>query len=91
MDNQPYEPWDDAKLADWKKFWESDLGQEYLQKLEDIKQLIVADILKSAFNNESLLAFAGRAAGVDAIIQDIRAIVATATEKAKEGKKAKEK
>ena len=89
MDNQP---WNSAQLADWKRFWESDLGQDYLLKLERTKQLVFANIINNAnATQDSIMNLAGRAAGIDAVIQDIRAGIAAATEKAKEDKPKKKK
>lgn len=69
MDNQP---WDKAKLEEWKKFWESEMGQESLKKMESIKDHWVSEALRQTDPNV-IAACAGRAAGVEIIMQDIKA------------------
>lgn len=83
MDNQS---WDRAKLADWKVFWESEVGQEYLAKLEEVKQMIFVNIMNNS-DKEALANLAGRAAGIEIIIQDIRQGMLTANEDEKEDEK----
>ena len=75
--------WDKAKLAEWKAFWESDIGQEYLEKLEDMKTVLFTKIMNGA-DKEMPANLAGRAAGVEIIIQDIEQGINAANEQRKE-------
>lgn len=85
MDNQS---WDKAKIADWKRFWESDLGCDYLAKLEEIKESIFTGIMNNA-DKDMLANLAGRAAGIEIVIQDIKQGIIAANENEKEEKAAK--
>ena len=77
------ESWDKAKIADWARFWNSDIGQEYLAKLEEVKQLVFMNIMNSA-DKEALANLAGRAAGIEVVIQDIKQGIVTGKENEKE-------
>lgn len=85
MDNQS---WDKAKIADWKRFWESDLGCDYLAKLEEIKESIFMGIMNNA-DKDMLANLAGRAAGIEIVIQDIKQGIIAANENEKEEKAVK--
>ena len=69
MDNQP---WDKARLEEWKKFWESEMGQESLKKMQAIKDQWMNEALGQSDPNV-IAACVGRAAGVEIIMQDIKA------------------
>ena len=69
MNNQSF---NETQTKDWAKFWEGELGQIYLQRLENTKQLILNEIMNCT-DKEALSNLAGRAAGVEIIIQDILA------------------
>ena len=86
MDNQS---WDKAKIADWKRFWESDIGQEYLAKLEEVKQILFVNIMNSVEKEGTIMNLAGRAAGIEIVIQDIKQGIIAANENEKEDKAAK--
>lgn len=86
MDNQS---WDKAKIADWKRFWESDIGQEYLAKLEEVKQMLFVNIMNSVDKEGTIMNLAGRAAGIEIVIQDIKQGIIAANENEKEDKAAK--
>ena len=82
--------WDKAKIADWKRFWDSELGQDYLAKLDATKQMIFLEIMNNS-NREVLSNLAGRAAGIEIIIQDIKQGILTAEQNEKEEKKTAKK
>lgn len=77
MDNKP---WDKAKLDEWKKFWESEMGQEALAKMRKIKEQCLADSMGQADPN-FVSAYVGRAAGVELVLQDIQAGIDAANRK----------
>lgn len=70
MDKQ--KAWDKAKLEEWKKFWESEMGQEALNKMQSLKdqclQLSMTPTDPNAVNY-----YVGRAGGIDLVLQDIKA------------------
>ena len=84
MDNQA---WDTSKLKEWKKFWESEMGQEALNKMRKIKEQCINDSMTQADPN-FISAYIGRAAGIELVLQDIQAGIA-ALEQRKEEEKAK--
>ena len=69
MDNQS---WDKAKLEEWKKFWESDMGKEALAKMQAIKEQMLTEAINQV-DTKMITACVGRAAGIDLIMQDIQA------------------
>ena len=75
MENQP---WDKAKLEEWKKFWESEMGQEALAKMKSLKMRCL-DFAVQAKTDEVTF-YVGRAAGIDLILQDIEAGIRAANE-----------
>ncbi len=82
MDNPLF---NEKQTKDWAKFWQGELGELYLQRLDNTKQLILAEIMNNA-DKEMLSNLAGRAAGIELIIQDIRAGILAGNNKAKEAK-----
>ena len=72
MDKEEPKAWDKAKLEEWKKFWDSEMGQEALKKMEFLKNDILERALAPA-QTEAVTYYVGRAAGVDLVIQDIKA------------------
>ena len=80
MDNKKNEAWDKPKLQEWKKFWESEMGQEALGKMREIKDQCLADSMGQADPN-FIAAYVGRAAGVELILQDIQAGITAADRK----------
>ena len=69
MDNKA---WDKPKLQEWKKFWESEMGQEALAKMLHIKDLCLTHALEQT-DPDAVAFFVGRAGGVDLVLQDIQA------------------
>ena len=77
MNSQPF---NETQAKDWAKFWESDIGKLYLERLENTKQLILGEIM-TCTDKEALSNLAGRAAGVELIMQDILAGVEAGKDK----------
>ena len=69
MDNQP---WDKAKLEEWKRFWESEMGKEAIKKIQSIKEQCLSYAMQQADPN-SVTFYVGRAGGADLVLQDIQA------------------
>lgn len=69
MDKQP---WDKARLEEWKKMWESEMGKEALAKMQAIKEQLVTESLNQADPN-MIAACIGRVAGIELVMQDIQA------------------
>lgn len=64
------EVWDKAKLQEWKKFWESEMGQEAIKKIVAIKEDYTNKSMTSSDPNW-IAACIGRAAGVELVLQMI--------------------
>lgn len=83
MNNQP---WNKDQLKEWAKFWQSDIGVAYLEKLDNTKQLILDAVMNNT-DKEMLSNLAGRAAGVALVIEDIKAGIEAGKEEDKKAKK----
>ena len=82
MDNKP---WDKAKLEEWKKFWESEMGQEALSKMRQIKDQCLHDSMMQSDPN-FISAYVGRAAGIELVLQDIQVGINAAERKEEQPK-----
>ena len=82
MNNQSF---NEEQTKEWSKFWSGELGKLYLERLGNTKQLILNEIMNCA-DKEMLSNLAGRAAGIELIIQDILAGVEAGKDKGKEEK-----
>lgn len=81
--------WDKAKLSEWKKFWESEMGVEALKKMDILKNNCLEQAMGTA-SNETIAGFVARAAGIELVIQDILTGIQVANEALeKEGSKKK--
>ena len=67
MDNQS---WDKAKLEDWKNFWESEIGQEAIARMQNLKEQCFTFAMNPADPNQ-VAYYVGRAGGIDLVLQDI--------------------
>ena len=85
MDNQP---WDKAKLQEWKKFWDSEMGKIALEKMNAIKEQMINNSMAQA-DADTIAAFVGRAAGIELILQDIQAGIDSLEKMGEEDKKKK--
>ena len=83
MNNQSFNK---EQTKEWSKFWSGELGELYLERLGNTKQLILNEIMNCT-DKETLSNLAGRAAGIELIIQDILAGIEAGKEKGKEAKK----
>ena len=91
MDNQPR---DRAKCEEWAKFWESEMGQEAIARMESIRDQKIKESMGQA-DAALVAAFVGRAAGIEMILQDIQAgfdmLARYKEQEEKEGKQPKKK
>lgn len=69
MNNQP---WDKAKLEEWKKFWNSEMGQEAISKMLSLKDTCMKFALE-AVEPDKVAYYVGRAGGIDLVLTDIDA------------------
>ncbi len=82
--------WDKAKLSEWKRFWESEMGVEALKKMEALKNNCIEQAMGTA-SNETIAGFVARAAGIELVMQDILTGIQIADkELEKEGRKKKQ-
>lgn len=84
-------PWNKTKLEEWKKFWDSEMGQEALKKMNNLKQQCL-NLAMQPTDPNTVNFYTGRAAGIDVVLQDIQAgfdALAKEKEKEKEDKPAK--
>ena len=86
MDNTSNEAWDKAQLAQWAEFWNSELGQDYLKQLNDMKTSLL-DSAVTQDTAEKVMGMAGRAAGVGLVITSIQTGI-VAAKQAKEREEA---
>ena len=87
MDNQS---WDKAKLTEWKKFWESEMGQEAIKKMTDLKAQCF-DFALGQSDPNGIAFYIGRAGGIDLVLQDINAGFKALEDLGKEEETAKKK
>ena len=79
-----------AELADFKRFWEGDVGKKYIKKMEETKKQLLQAAMGTPAAEQSLY-HAAVANGFESVLNDIEATIKTANEEAKEGKTAKKK
>ena len=79
-----------ADLADFKRFWESEVGKKYIKKIKDTRKQLL-QMAMGANERDQAFRAASIANGFDSILQDIEATIKTAEEKAKENKPEKKK
>jgi hypothetical protein len=70
-----------AELADFKRFWESEVGKKYIDKMKRTKEQLFEAAMGSMDPNTSA-SYAHIANGFDSVLKDIDAL-----NKAAEGKK----
>lgn len=79
-----------ADLADFKRFWESEVGKKYIKKMEETRKQLL-QMAMGANDRDQSFRTVSIANGFDSILQDIEATIKTAEEKAKENKPEKKK
>lgn len=86
MDNQP---WDKARLTEWKKFWESEMGKEAVAKMNKLKTELLDESMRR-INAEEISWCTARAAGIQIVLDDIQTGIKMADEAAKREKEAEQ-
>ena len=74
-----------AELADFKRFWEGDVGKKYIDKMKRTKDQLFEAAMGSSDRDGSAY-YAHIANGVDSIIRDIEALIKATEENKKEAK-----
>ena len=75
-----------AELADFKRFWNSEVGQKYMKKMEDTKQQLL-DAAMGSLDTDYILRSTAIANGFQSVIVDIKSIInAVDTNEKKEAK-----
>ena len=77
-----------AELADFKRFWEGDIGKKYIDKMKRTKDQLFEAAMGSADRDGSAY-YAHVANGVDSIIKDIEALIKAADSDEEAKKKTK--
>lgn len=75
-----------AELADFKRFWEGDIGKKYIEKMKYLKGQLV-DKAMGAYDRDGSAFFAHIANGVDTVIKDIETLISATDEKEAKAKK----
>lgn len=79
-----------AELADFKRFWEGEVGKKYIRKMEETKKQLLEAAMGTPAAEQSMY-HAAVANGFDSVLRDIEATIKTAEEENKEVKTAKKK
>jgi hypothetical protein len=79
-----------AELADFKRFWEGEVGQKYIKKMKETKDQLLQAAMQTP-DGERCMYHAAVANGFESVLRDIEATIKAADEQAKEGKTAKKK
>lgn len=69
-----------AELADFKRFWEGEVGQKYLEKMKRTKEQLLEAAMGS-MTDESSASYAHIANGFDSVLKDIEALTKAAEDK----------
>ena len=86
MDNLPEEKqWSEDEKAEFRKFWDSPIGQKYIQRIKDSKEGEL-DICMGVNDPEIVCRHAGIANGFNSILLDIEHLGKTKAELEKEQK-----
>lgn len=78
-----------AELADFKRFWDSEVGKKYIKKIEETKKQLLEAAMGTpdkdyAFRSVCI------ANGLESVLLDIKATIANVNKEAKENKTAKD-
>ena len=65
---------DKAELAEFKQFWEGDVGKKYLKKIKDTKEQLL-DAAMGSMDNDYILRSTAIANGFQSVIIDIESMI----------------
>lgn len=80
MENQEFTK---ADFADFKRFWESPVGQKYITKMQETRKQLL-QIAMSENDRDHVCRSVAIANGFDSILNDIEATIKTAEKNGKE-------
>lgn len=63
-----------AELADFKRFWEGEVGKKYLKKIEETKKQLL-DAAMSSVDRDYVYRSTAIANGFESVLQDIKATI----------------
>ena len=79
--------WDKVDFAEWKRFWQSEVGQKAFSQMQDFKLLALDEALRAVRNadstNEEIVRRISRAEGINQILQFIQLNISRANDKGK--------
>jgi len=75
--------WSKEELANWKAFWESDMGKIAISKIKELGEAFGYASLQTTKTDE-IVAYTGRRAGIEAVLADIQTGIQLANEANKE-------
>lgn len=78
-----------AELADFKRFWEGEIGKKYIKKMKKTKEQLLEVAMKSLDRDQGSY-HAAVANGIDSILLDIKATIENVDKTNEEEKTAKE-
>lgn len=80
-----------ANFADFKRFWESETGEKYLEKIKETRKQLL-QVAMGSYEKDQVFRSVAIANGLDSILLDIQATIDSATKNEKEDtKEAKKK
>lgn len=80
--------WSKDEMDQLKKFWEGEIGQKYIKRMEDTKKQLLQAAMGSAEPNAAFR-YAAIANGFDSVLQDIDAVINEVDQKKEEAAKKK--
>lgn len=66
--------WSKEEMQGLKKFWEGEIGQKYIKRMEDTKKQLLQAAMGSVTPDDAFR-YASIANGFDSVLQDIEAVV----------------
>ena len=72
----------EAELADFKRFWQSEVGEKYMKKMKDTKDSLL-DAAMGSMDNDYILRATAIANGFQSVIVDIESIIKAHDDKTK--------
>ena len=73
-DKEEFVRFDKAELAEFKQFWEGDVGKKYMKKMKDTKEQLL-DTAMGSMDNDYILRSTAIANGFQSVIVDIESMI----------------
>lgn len=77
-----------AELADFKRFWEGEVGQKYIKKMQETKKQLLEAAMGSV-DRDYVYRSTAIANGFESVLQDIEALIKNKEEEEKKAAKNK--